>query len=135
MKGYTAVLVILIGILTGLLFLRSDVEAKVLRLPGQLYEHKGENISNVYTYKIANNTARDFEHVSFKLVKPQGKIILVGKENISIPKEQMVQGTLFIEIPQTSLKGDKTEVQLEVYSGDELIDHTKTNFLGPRSFN
>ena len=135
MKGYTAVLVILIGILTGLLFLRSDVEAKVLRLPGQLYEHKGENISNVYTYKIANNTARDFEHVSFKLVKPQGKIILVGKEHISIPKEQMVQGTLFIEIPQTSLKGDKTEVQLEVYSGDELIDHTKTNFLGPRSFN
>ncbi|HUH26040.1 MAG TPA: cytochrome c oxidase accessory protein CcoG [Flavobacterium sp.] len=35
MKGYTAILVILIGVLTGLLFLRSEVEAKVLRLPGQ----------------------------------------------------------------------------------------------------
>ena len=53
MKGYTAVLAILIGLLIGMLFLRNDVEATILRLPGQLFEHKGENISNVYTYKIA----------------------------------------------------------------------------------
>jgi len=42
---------------------------------------------------------------------------------------------LFIEIPQTLLEGDKTEVQLEVYNNGVLIDQTKTNFLGPRSFN
>ena len=55
LKGYTAVLVILIGVLTGMLFLRNDVEATVLRLPGQLYEHKGEDvISNVYTFKLFN---------------------------------------------------------------------------------
>ena len=34
MKGYIAVLIILIGVLTGMLFLRNDVEATVLRLPG-----------------------------------------------------------------------------------------------------
>lgn len=135
MKGYSAVLLILVGILTGLLFLRSDVEAKVLRLPGQLFEHKGDNISNVYTYKIANKTARDFDEVTFKIVEPQGRIILVGKQAVKIKKEQMVQGTLFIEIPQAILKGDKIEVQLEVYNKGELIDQTKTNFLGPRSFN
>ena len=136
MKGYAAVLLILVGILTGLLFLRSDVEAKVLRLPGQLFEHKGENISNVYTFKIANKTARDFDNVTFKLVKPQeGTIELVGSQEIKVPKEKMVQGTLFIEIPQTLLEGDKTEIQLEVYNNGALIDQTKTNFLGPRSFN
>lgn len=135
MKGYSAVLLILVGILTGLLFLRSEVEAKVLRLPGQLFEHKGENISNVYTYKIVNKTARDYDNVTIKLVDPSGKLELVGKKSIKIPKEEVVQGTLFIEIPQALLKSDKTEVQLEVYNNDELIDHTKTNFLGPRSFN
>jgi len=136
MKGYTAVLGILIGVLAGLLFLRSDVEAKVLRLPGQLFEHKGENISNVYTYKIANKTIKDFDNVTFKVVKPEdSKVILVGNQSIKIPKEDMVQGTLFIEIPQRLVEGDKTEVQLEVYDGDQLIDHTKTNFLGPRTFN
>lgn len=135
MKGYSAVLLILIGILTGLLFMRSDVETKVLRLPGQLFEHKGENISNVYTYKIVNKTARNFNNVTIKLADIKGKIILVGKEKINISKEEMVQGTLFIELPQTILEGDKTEVQLEIYNDEELIDQTKTNFLGPRSFN
>lgn len=135
MKGYSAVLLILIGILTGLLFLRSNVETKILRLPGQLFEHKNGNISNVYTYKIANKTARDFDKVTIKLIQPEGKIILVGNKMIKIPKEGMVQGTLFIEIPQKLLQSDKTEVQLEIYNNEELIDQTKTNFLGPRSFN
>lgn len=51
MKGYVAILSILTAILIGMLFLRNEVEATVLRLPGQLFEHKGENISNVFTYK------------------------------------------------------------------------------------
>src|SRR5690606_13568226 len=38
MKGYIAVLIILTGVLFGMLLLRNDVEATVLRLPGQLYE-------------------------------------------------------------------------------------------------
>jgi hypothetical protein len=42
MKGYTAVPLILVGILTGLLFIRSEVEAVILRLPGQLFQHKGK---------------------------------------------------------------------------------------------
>ena len=55
MKGYTAVLVILTGLLIGMLFLRNDVEATILRLPGQLYETKENNvISNVFTYKLIN---------------------------------------------------------------------------------
>jgi hypothetical protein len=41
MKGYTAVPMILVGI-TGLLFIRSEVEAVILRLPGQLFQHKGK---------------------------------------------------------------------------------------------
>ncbi|WCM42158.1 cytochrome c oxidase accessory protein CcoG [Flavobacterium sp. CBA20B-1] len=135
MKGYTAVLLILIGILSGLLFMRSDVEAKILRLPGQLFEHKGDYISNVYTYKIANKSTQNFDNVTIKLAHPEGKIELVGKKSIQIPKEDMAQGTLFIEIPQAVLKSDKTEVQIEVYNNEELIDQTKTNFMSPRSFN
>jgi len=135
MKGYTAVLLILTGVLCGLMFLRSDVEAKVLRLPGQLYEHKGPNISNVYTYKIANKTTRDFNNVTFRLANSEGRILLVGKKSVHIPAGGMVQGTLFIEIPQHLLEGDKTRLELELYDGTERIDKTQTNFLGPRTFN
>lgn len=135
MKGYTAVLVILIGVFIGMLFLRNDVEATVLRLPGQLFEHKGENISNVFTYKIVNKTAKDFNNVHFKLANPKGKVITVGAPHFKIPREGMVAGTLFVEINPALLEGDKTRITLEVYNGEKLIETESTNFLGPRSFN
>ena len=48
MKGYTAVLTILVGILIGMLFIRTDLQANVLRLSGQLYQHEANGvISNV----------------------------------------------------------------------------------------
>ncbi|MEE1899800.1 cytochrome c oxidase accessory protein CcoG [Flavobacterium rakeshii] len=135
MKGYTAVLFILMGIFTGMMFLRNDVEATVLRLPGQLYEHKGENISNVFTYKIINKTTKDFNDVHFKLKSPKGEIKVVGASHFTVPKAGTAQGTLFVEINEALLKSDKTKIRLEVYDGDRLIETESTNFLGPRTFN
>jgi len=135
MKGYTAVLAILTGIFIGMLFLRNDIEATVLRLPGQLFEHKGAVISNVYTYKIINKSAKDFNKVHFKLANLNGEVKLVGKPNFKVTKEGMVQGTLFVEINPNLLKGDKTKIVLEVYDGNTLIETEGTNFLGPRHFN
>ena len=136
LKGYTAVLVILIGVLTGMLFLRNDVEADVLRLPGQLFEHKeGDIISNVFTYKLVNKTTRDIDHVNFKLISHKGTIKVVGKDNFTIPKEGLEKGTLFIEIRKRDLEKDKEKVKIGVYSGDQLIETTTTTFLGPRKFN
>lgn len=135
MKGYVAVLAILIGIFIGMLFLRNDVEVNILRLPGQLYEHKGENISNVFTYKVVNKTMNDFDNIHFKLVSPNGKIQLVGNQNVQVKKDSLSQGTLFIEIHPAFLKGDKTEVTVEIYNNQLLLETATTNFMGPRSFN
>lgn len=135
MKGYVAVLTILTGLFIGLLFLRNDVQATVLRLPGQLFEHKGDKISNVFTYKIVNKTVKDFDKVHFKLANIKGEIKVVGKPIFKVKKEGLAQGTLFIEIHPAFLKEDKTKVKIEVYDGDLLLETTTTNFLGPRSFN
>lgn len=135
MKGYASVLLILTGVFIGMLFLRNDVEATILHLPGQLFEHKGEKISNVYTFKVVNKTEHDFNNVYFKLVSPKGEIKLVGKDHFTVKKQALSEGTMFIEIDQTFLKGDKTTLQIEVYNDKELIDNETTNFLGPRSFN
>jgi polyferredoxin len=135
MKGYIAVLSILIAVLVGLLFLRNDVEATILRLPGQLYEKKGENISNVFTYKIINKTVDDFENVTIQLEDITGEIKLVGNPNLKIPKEGTLKGTLFIELKPNLIKGDKMKVKIGIYNNGKLIETTKTTFLGPRSFN
>lgn len=135
MKGYAAVLLILTGIFIGMLFLRNDVEATVLRLPGQLYEHKGANISNVYTYKVVNKTTGDFNNVHFKIANIKGEIKMVRNATFSVPKEGIAQGTLFIEVDPAFLNGDKTKIVLDVFDGNRLIDTETTNFLGPRTFN
>nr|WP_294923133.1 cytochrome c oxidase accessory protein CcoG [uncultured Flavobacterium sp.] len=135
MKGYTTVLLILMSILIGMLFLRTDVEAIILRLPGQLFQHKGDKISNVYTYKIVNKTMKDYNDIHFELINQKGQIRKVGNTHFTIKKEGISQGTLFIEIDEVLLESDKTKVKIGVYNGNKLLETTTTNFLGPRSFN
>ena len=134
MKGYSSVLFILIGILTGLLFLRTEVEATVLRLPGQLFQHKGDNISNIYTFKIINKTNADFDAIHFKLEGIKGTLKVVGVQDFKVLRQGMYEGTLFIEIKQYLLEHDKTKIEIEVFNGDKKIETTHTSFLGPRSF-
>ncbi|MCP4975144.1 MAG: cytochrome c oxidase accessory protein CcoG [Maribacter sp.] len=136
LKGYSAVLVILTGVLIGMLFLRNDLEANILRLPGQLYEHKeGNIISNVYTYKLINKTTKEISDVSFKLLSHTGTIELVTHENFKVPAQDLAEGTLFIEINNSALNGNKDKLKIGVYSSDDLIETTTARFLGPRSYN
>ncbi|GAK93385.1 type cbb3 cytochrome oxidase biogenesis protein CcoG [Nonlabens ulvanivorans] len=135
LKGYIAVLAILLGIFSGMMLLRNDVEARVLRLPGSLYEHKGEDvISNVYTYKLVNKTIVPVEDIHFKLLSHKGNINLVKNQGFNIAKEGLAEGTLFIELKTGAIKGDKERVEIGIYSGDDLIETTTTSFLGPRSY-
>jgi hypothetical protein len=137
MKAYTAVLIILTGVLIGMLLLRNEVEARVLRLPGQLFEHKENNIiSNVFTYKLVNKTSHNIGDIKFKLRKYKGEIKFVSTQGfISVPAQGLAEGTLFIEINKNDLTGDKNKLTIDVYSNDQLIETTTVNFLGPRSYN
>ena len=136
LKGYSAVLFILTGVLVGMLFLRNDLEANILRLPGQLYERKeGNIISNVYTFKLINKTTKEVPDVSFKLISHKGEIIVVTHKNFSVPAEKLAEGTLFIDINASALNGDKDKLKIGVYSGNTLIETTTTRFLAPRSYN
>ncbi|WP_165749133.1 cytochrome c oxidase accessory protein CcoG [Cellulophaga sp. Z1A5H] len=135
LKGYSAILVILTGVLIGMLFLRNDLEANIFRLPGQLYEHKeGNIISNVYTYKLLNKTNEDINDVHFELLSHKGTIKLVRHEDFAVYAQKLAEGTLFIEINNSAVKTDKEKLKIGVYSGDELIETTTTAFLAPRSY-
>ncbi len=135
MKGYSGVLFILLGILIGMLFLRNEVEANILRLPGELYEHKENNmISNVYTYKVINKTTEDIVDVNYRVLSHKGEIKLVSNHNFIVPKQGLAEGTLFIELKASALNSDKIKLEIGVFSGTILIENTFTNFLGPRSY-
>lgn len=132
-RGYIAVLAILIGILCGLLFLRSDLEATVLRATGQSFTHENDSIGNMYSYRIVNKTSRDFKDLHFVLEKPVGgKIEVIGNPVIQVSKDEYSQGVFLIKIPEYSLQSHNTKVHLSLYQNDTLIQRTTTNFLGPK---
>ena len=136
LAGYTAVLLILTGIFTGMLFLRNDLDANILRLPGQLYERKeGNLISNVFTYKILNKTTDRIDDVHFRLLSHPGKVTLVSEEYFSVPAEERAEGTLFIEIPGKYLNGEKDKLKIGVFRGESLVETTTVRFLAPRRYN
>jgi len=135
LKAYTAVLSILVVLLVSLLFIRSNIEADILRLPGQLYETTEQgNLSNVYTYKLVNKTTMPMDSLNFKILSHKGEIKLVRGNYFSVKEAGLAEGTLFIELPKSEVKGEENKIKIGVYSGDKLIEKTSTNFLGPTSY-
>lgn len=129
--AYTAVLAILVAANVVFMSLRNSVEAILLRTPGMLYQEIEDGyISNLYNYQLVNKT-EDSSQVSFKLMNIEGKIRYVGEPPRLIPGE-VAKGALFIDIPKDVIKNRKTKINLDLMAGDKLMDHTSTNFLGPK---
>ena len=129
-KAYTAVLTILTVFLVTLLFLRTDIEATILRLPGQMFSTKGDVVSNVYTFKLINKTINDLDNVDIKLISHNGEVKIVGGKS-KVSNGGLTEGTLFIEIEKKDLTSSKEKLKLGVYANGELIETTSTNFPGP----
>lgn len=131
MKAYSAVMVVLLGVLVYLLASRTDVGISVLRTPGQLYqEQPNGQLSNLYNYKFLNKTYIDKELI----LKPEnfkGNIKLVGEEHLKVPKENYASGSLFIYLDKKDVIKRKTPLEIGVYEGNKKIKTITTSFLGP----
>ncbi len=128
--AYTIILFALISVLIIMISLRNDIEATILKLPGQTFQTTDTSIKNIYTVKLVNKTTKDIENVSIKLISHKGKVDVVGGQLI-VKKQGLGEGTLFIEIDKKDLDSPKEELELGIYSNDKLIETTKTNFIGP----
>jgi cytochrome c oxidase accessory protein FixG len=131
MKIYTGLCLLVLAILSVILFTRKDVDATIMRTPGQLFQERGtDSISNLYNIKVVNKTVDPIE-LSIRLKDGRGKIEIIGKQYIPIEKEGQGSGSFFVVLPNTHIKNRKTELELELYEGEKKVGSMKTNFLGP----
>lgn len=129
--GYTAVLGVLMIIFAFLLTSRNDIEAIVLRMPGQLFQKVDENtLSNVYNFKMINKTNNDMV-LNLKLIEPKGKLTLVGENKIKVSASELTEGALLIYLKKENLSKRNTDILLGVYDGERLIEEVETSFNGP----
>ena len=131
MKFYTALLIVLCGLLTTLLLSRKDVDGTVIRAAGILYQERGEDsVSNLYNIKIINKTINDIP-LTLKLEDAPGRIIEAEGRSIAVPKEGQGKGSFFIVLPNNIIKERKLKLSIGLYEGDKKITTLKTNFMGP----
>ncbi|MEZ5017552.1 MAG: cytochrome c oxidase accessory protein CcoG [Flavipsychrobacter sp.] len=131
MKAYTAVMVVLLGVLTFLLMSRTNVDVAVLRSSGQLFQKQpNDQISNLYNYKIVNKTYAD-KILELRPEDFEGEIKYVGSQELKISKEEHATGSLFIFIDEDKIKKRKTILKIGVYEDGKKIKTIETNFLGP----
>ena len=127
--GYTAVLVLLLTLLTGLLVTRSDFELSILRTPGIMFQEQPDNkISNLYDLKIINKT---FETLPAKLELQniEGEIKIIGSDLIVEP-QGVEEAKFLVILDKDKIKVMNTPIEIAVTTEDKIIDVIKTSFLG-----
>ncbi|ELR70755.1 Type cbb3 cytochrome oxidase biogenesis protein CcoG, involved in Cu oxidation [Fulvivirga imtechensis AK7] len=134
--AYSFVLLFLMSIFIFSLTTRSDIETTVLKVPGQLYERTEDGkITNLYNVQFVNKT---FEEVNLELKiedEPDAVISKVGNGEVVVPANGLAEGVFFISIPHEKIGSAKMKLTIGIYSNGQLIEKTKTNFLGPVSLN
>jgi len=130
MKAYSFVLIALLGLLSFLMVTRTDVQATITRVQGQLYQKPDSlHISNLYNIKLTNKTRKDLP-VHLQLEDIDGDIKLIG-DDILVKGESLNETTFFLTLSRNDLDKMKMEIDIAVYSGDEKIKTVETTFFGP----
>lgn len=128
--GYSAVLILLLSVLISLLASRNDVDATILRTPGQIFQTLPDGrISNLYSIKLANKTRQD-KPITLKLENIQGEIQTVS-QNIAVAAESYQQAPFFVKINRSQIVRRKTPIIIGIYEEGKKIKTASTTFLGP----
>ncbi len=127
--GYTAVLVLLVALISYLLATRSDIELNIFRTPGMFFqEQPDDKISNIYDVKIVNKTF-GFLPVSLSLQNMKGEIKLLGND-LNVGPQGVSEGKFLVILPKSEIKQQKTNFKIAVMSNGKTINVIQTAFLG-----
>jgi cytochrome c oxidase accessory protein FixG len=128
--GYSALLSVLVTVLTILLINRTDFSVTVLRTAGLLYqEQPNDMISNLYDLNMVNKTFDEIP-VTLKLENIEGELKLVGNQIVMEPQGN-IDAKFLVLLPKNELTKMSTPIDIGIYSGDKLIKKITTSFLAP----
>ena len=135
LKAYTAVLTLLLVVLSVLIISRTDLDVRLLHTSGMTFTTLPDGrISNLFNLKLVNKTHEDIPF-EVRLENLKGEINLVGSSLQVVKKESYSNLQFFVKLNQNQLKGWKTQIELGIYVNKEKIKTIKTSFIGPEVYN
>lgn len=128
--GYSVVLVLLLGVLITLSYLRTEIDMTILRAPGKVYQEQADNkISNLYMIKLVNNTYKDAP-IEIKIDNPNAELKIIGHD-ISLKAISVSETEFLILFPKDKITTTLIPLKIQVLSEGKIIKEIKTSFLGP----
>ena len=130
MMAYSAVIAVLVAVLSFFIFSRSDMDITVMRQAGMLYQQQPNNyISNIYNAEIVNK-ANKSRAVTIRPEDPDIKIKFIQAPG-TIDKGSDVRTVFFVYIPASKIHELKTDLRLQLVTGNKIIQTVTTTFVGP----
>ena len=129
--GYTGLFSALLILSVLLLANRTNIETTVLRAKGATYQLMPDgNVRNVYTAKFVNKT---FEEIPIRLevLDVPATVTVIGQDRLLLKPDELMEATLIIDIPQSSLTVPHRKINIGIYRGDREISREETSFVGP----
>lgn len=119
---YTALLIVLLTIISSLLMTRNDVEATILRSKGTIAQKTEDNhVANVFTSTIINKTFKDI-NVQLKPIGVDARLKIIGNEDIiKVKRESVITVTFLLEIPKDRVTSTRNNFDIGVYGNGELL--------------
>lgn len=128
--AYSAVLIILLSVLTYLISARKSIDVTILRAPGMLFQEQPDNkISNLYTMKITNKTFVEVP-ITLKLENFNGEIMVIGNE-IKVPPNDVAGIKFLVMVNRDDIKTMNIPIEIGIYKEGVKFDNKKINFLAP----
>lgn len=128
--AYSAVLIVLLGVVTYSLMARKPIESTILRAPGMLYQEPAPGkISNLYNIKLVNKTSEALP-VQLRLIEPAGEIQIIGGD-ILVARESIGESVFFVILDSAVIDSDKMDLKVGIFSGEKEIDVVHARFAGP----
>lgn len=127
---YSIVLVVLMSIFGFMIFSRSDVDGRLLRAKGSTYQLKDDGtVANLYTLEVLNKTSKELD---FKLESPdKGVRIQIVNPISHLAREGSAKLSLFLILDQKNIKKYKSDIKVNIISGDKVIEEMETTFIAP----
>ncbi len=132
MKGFAAILVLLVGFLVFLLYNRGDMETKFIKPMGSTFFVRDGKITNTYNYTFLNKT-NEKKVVTIKVLEPaHGEISYSSTSKITVDRDKISKGTINISFPEAEMSLSKQNITIGVYDmKGKLVDSYQTYFEGP----
>lgn len=126
---YTSFLFVLLGLITYLIFSRSDASVTILRAPGTMYqEQPGGKISNIYNLNIVNKTYEPMK-ITLAVQGLKSEIKILG-EDVAVEGQKVYEGRFMLIIDVKDIERISTPLVIDVYNGTEKLSEIKTSFMG-----